>query len=926
GADGTPGADGADGADGANGTSCTAADNPDGSKTITCEDGTTFTVRDGEAGASGGRVEIQSFHGEEYLGRSGEYTDGAKTDVDVTITSATADAAGLVTVDFSVATRGDEPEPVTSVAAVSGSIAKLEPPSGGDSSTRWVSYIYRTQTVTAGAWPAPAGTSAVQATSESSGTDPGRGTLTNNGDGTYRYVYATNLMTAMRDGSPVGYDRALTHRVSIMMGGHSGPTGNANFDFVPDGSALTLTRNIVQTATCQNCHGSEFHGHGGNRLTVENCVTCHNPGNYDPNGADGAGFPGETIDARVMFHRIHAGGEVASIPGADGIVWDNPTTSADESADNGTYRIWGNRDTMHEWWKVGFPANISNCRTCHQGTGEDVEAWRENPSRAACGSCHDDVDFVTGVNHPGGEQLTDDDCGTCHTPSGRGVGMSVTDAHDWLQHDPRNIPEFTASLTVSRPANGTHFVAGESPVITLVLSEGGTPINHTTVVGDDPAAEGCTRPGPCPPRDGLFRTAALFVHGPRANRVPVLTTAARAAVVATGPGPFDLSAAGASLSLSVDMGRDTRYVDATGGDRAQPGNITVTVASAAAGTFPTPAAVTTAQMVTWLNANTNFARRAIAYTQGGNLAIRSRNLGPVHAIQLRPSVVTTVVFGDDMVPHMPTGSTTGNNIAARSNPANNDPKAVRTAGSITYTLDPVDDLEPGTYIADVEIADAGNNSDSDYRTPTVARVSFQVGQADEEPLIARNCSTCHQGPDGTGFVLDWRRHNKIFNDTAIDQCGNCHDYQPQYSIGSMTAASGSTPAGPANVTSWSGSRPISRRVHAIHFGSSLDHALDSVDYSNGDPIPGRNWDITFPRDVRDCESCHTAETSGTWATRPGRLPCSGCHDSDAAMSHMRLMTYDPTPTAPYSGDEQESCATCHVANSGGTASTDAAEE
>ena len=98
----------------------------------------------------------------------------------------------------------------------------------------------------------------------------------------------------------------------------------------------------------------------------------------------------------------------------------------------------------------------------------------------------------------------------------------------------------------------------------------------------------------------------------------------------------------------------------------------------------------------------------------------------------------------------------------------------------------------------------------------------------------------------------------------------------------------------------------------MHFGSSLNYPLASVDYSNGDPDnPGRNWDITFPQDVRNCQACHDSRTSGTWQTRPSRIPCAGCHDSDAATGHMRIMTYDPTPADPWSGDEIESCATCH---------------
>ncbi|HSM91958.1 MAG TPA: cytochrome c3 family protein [Anaeromyxobacteraceae bacterium] len=70
-------------------------------------------------------------------------------------------------------------------------------------------------------------------------------------------------------------------------------------------------------------------------------------------------------------------------------------------------------------------------------------------------------------------------------------------------------------------------------------------------------------------------------------------------------------------------------------------------------------------------------------------------------------------------------------------------------------------------------------------------------------------------------------------------------------------------------------------------------------------------------DVRNCESCHppgtTANplTSGTWETSPNRLACMGCHDADAATAHVKSQTWDPTPLAPFSGDEAEACAACH---------------
>jgi hypothetical protein len=162
--------------------------------------------------------------------------------------------------------------------------------------------------------------------------------------------------------------------------------------------------------------------------------------------------------------------------------------------------------------------------------------------------------------------------------------------------------------------------------------------------------------------------------------------------------------------------------------------------------------------------------------------------------------------------------------------------------------------------------------------------------------VANNCNSCHQTDDGRGFILDYSRHYKIFDDSAVDQCAGCHDYQP----GNVTG------------TSWGGGHPIAKRVHAVHRGSDLMYPLATVAYSNGDPVKGRNWDITFPMDIRNCQACHTDEaSSGTWATEASRLPCMGCHDADAATAHMKMQTYDPTPADPWSGDEEESCQVCH---------------
>ena len=53
-----------------------------------------------------------------------------------------------------------------------------------------------------------------------------------------------------------------------------------------------------------------------------------------------------------------------------------------------------------------------------------------NPTRAACGACHDDVNFATGKNHVDLPQLSDKDCTQCHlAKSDKEFDASVKGAH-----------------------------------------------------------------------------------------------------------------------------------------------------------------------------------------------------------------------------------------------------------------------------------------------------------------------------------------------------------------------------------------------------------------------------------------------------------------------------------------------------------------
>jgi predicted CXXCH cytochrome family protein len=383
-----------------------------------------------------------------------------------------------------------------------------------------------------------------------------------------------------------------------------------------------------------------------------------------------------------------------------------------------------------------------------------------------------------------------------------------------------------------------------------------------------------------------------------------------------------------------------------GADELISGDIKVTLPAAGAALnalFDNTAAATAAEVAAWLNANATFKERAIAYVDealagnanAGKLAIRSRGASKRNSsgevietfaqrnIQLVAMPVAGMFAAADTAPATTSWKTAGGADSVRKMTTANatNPKAVFSAANIQYTLDPVDDLVPGTYIIHVEYGDAGRgpNIESgginppeppmiDYRTPSVAITTFNVktdklsttqkGTDGTEKPVAGNCTACHWSSAGTGFVLDNPRHNKLFDEKATDRCGGCHDY-----------LSGQKPDA-ATQLSYNGS--LSKRVHAVHNGSALNYPTLTVGHEETSAF-GRNWRITYPMNIRNCESCHpAATTSGTWQTNPNRLACMGCHDSDAASAHMKAQTYDPTPLAPWSGDEQESCKACHA--------------
>ncbi|HTB13467.1 MAG TPA: OmcA/MtrC family decaheme c-type cytochrome [Bryobacteraceae bacterium] len=361
--------------------------------------------------------------------------DFVRPGLTITVNSASIASDGTITVSYMLADPNGLPldnSGVQTPGTISTSfVAGVLPQNTGDYST------YTTSSATGAALG-----SIVQP-----GADSG-GTISVLGSGQYQYVFHTK--------APSGYDATATHTIGIYgsrnLTVYSLGTNYASttYNFVPNGSKVTHINDVVKTASCNTCH-DQLSAHGGSRRGLDLCVICHNPQNLDPND-------GKSFDAKVFFHKLHMGASLPSVVAG------------------GTYSVT-NRFGTTDFSKVVFPADPGDprrCETCHSQTSGAAQAtaYLTNPTRAACGSCHDDVNFATGVNHPGGPQFDDNLCATCHIPQGEmDFDASIKGAH---------VAPIASSLlgglavAITKVSNGT---AGTAPVVAFTVKDGsGNPL------------------------------------------------------------------------------------------------------------------------------------------------------------------------------------------------------------------------------------------------------------------------------------------------------------------------------------------------------------------------------------------------------------------------------------------------------------------
>lgn len=380
-----------------------------------------------------GRRRFYSPHDRAYfLPESVEFVNPGLT---ITVQSAAIASNGTITATFTVADPTGLPLDVAGVntpGPISLSFLAAQIPNGQE---QYVSYITR------------AATGAVVASTNQPTADSG-GTRVNVGPGQYTYTYKT-LAT--------GFDPTATNTIGIY-GSRNLTTYNlgtdyasTTFNFVPNGAKVATTRDVIRNVSCDRCH-DQLSAHGGSRRGITLCVICHQPQLVDP-------ATGNLLDLKVMAHKIHMGSSLPSV------IAGTP------------YQIIGYMNSVNDFSKVVDPAMAQRCTVCHdQTTGAaQATAYLTHPTATTCGSCHDNVNFTTGANHPGGAQPNDSQCSTCHVPQGTSdFDASIVGAHV-VPVDSSLLSGLKA--TIVSVANGT---AGNAPTVTFTLTNNagnGVPIS-----------------------------------------------------------------------------------------------------------------------------------------------------------------------------------------------------------------------------------------------------------------------------------------------------------------------------------------------------------------------------------------------------------------------------------------------------------------
>jgi OmcA/MtrC family decaheme c-type cytochrome len=247
-----------------------------------------------------------------------------------------------------------------------------------------------------------------------------------------------------------------TGSYTVSMEGYWQPAGQPRSAALSPSLAFAVTdatavprRVVADNDGCNACH-RDVQGHGGGRKGVQYCIVCHNPNNPNDERAphvEGATVALNTVDMKVMIHKIHAGEDLTEPYVLGGFPTPNATNPNGTQVDFGEVRFPGilsNCANCHAdgTWRLpvadGVLPSRMEVRTCIEDPAADADSYCSPanftvsafslvpPETAVCTSCHDSQEtfaHATVMTTPTGAES----CATCHGP---GAMWDVDFVHD----------------------------------------------------------------------------------------------------------------------------------------------------------------------------------------------------------------------------------------------------------------------------------------------------------------------------------------------------------------------------------------------------------------------------------------------------------------------------------------------------------------
>ncbi|MCE1228328.1 MAG: OmcA/MtrC family decaheme c-type cytochrome, partial [Firmicutes bacterium] len=418
------------------------------------------------------------------------------------VTFTVKDGAGNIIKGMDSWTSKSATASLTSYPNFAFAVAKLVPEDATTKApSKWVSYIISSTPNLASPTATP-----------TRPTTDNTGTLTFDANtGTYKYAFYRDIagMKAWLDAQTVTgannkadlgdltFDKTLVHRLTVQFSGNLRGTGsntpngvtsktavpltnpvNAIFDFIPGADlacaavpAGTDVRDVISIGKCNECH-DKLAFHGGGRVEARYCAVCHtdqrkygyavatagttttysgstNKFTYDGTNTYAAG------DLTVMVHKIHMGTELTKT---------------------------GYNYANVKFETIGYSmleGGQKLCLKCHSNVAQ-ADNWFNKPSRLACGSCHDGIDWATGAGHTGphgngGPQVNDQNCANCH------LAIYTKGGHRNQDITPHN-PTIAMGLKTPVYEVKSAAVSGTTATVVFKITMDGTPVTYVPAV------------------------------------------------------------------------------------------------------------------------------------------------------------------------------------------------------------------------------------------------------------------------------------------------------------------------------------------------------------------------------------------------------------------------------------------------------------